>query len=673
MTVMRIVQLCDFGEDGDAEYRMHAPSRMLGSLPGVSVADCHFAYRRSRDLAMDADIVVVQFHNDWDVLSLVAERRRRGRPTVFEANDYFFDLQPWSPLRQWWADRTVQELYSRLLWSADGVQTSSAELAAQWRRRGARDVAVFANQLVAVEPLPEPVSRPFTIGWAGSPGHFADWWAVAPAVQRWLAAHPDTHLAVMCNGLARDFLPLPPERYHFTEFGTLPEYLAFLRRLDVGLAPLLPTDYNRGRSDVKFLEYASAGVVGVYSDLAPYRDSVLDGHTGLLCRTTDDLMGALDRLHADTEQRLQIRANAHEWVTRNRLLADHIGERVQWYESLLEEARRRTRRGTDRGAAGAAATPDLEFADGYTEVRAGAAEDRLRHLTEASATTTADAASAGTATSAADGLAALTALVDQDPGFVAARQRLGLLLNDAGRPRDALEVLEAARALAPESGRTRMEIGRAHLLLQNGQAAKQDLLRVIEDVPGFVPGWQYLLRLLRIIRDPESALWAERALDTFPTCYPLGLTAIESFGVNDAALHLAGLIDRVAPGLTMLERPTALTAIRGAMGTVLSAHPDAFPALALLASAAAGFPESVLIAGWHGDVLRQTGRLREATAELARAGNLRRAAEAVADEFQDGEQTPWAWSFASVAESSALADVVDADGGPSPTPPTTAA
>ena len=43
---MLIVQVCDFGDDGDARYRMHEPSRHLGRLAGVTVVDCHFSQRR---------------------------------------------------------------------------------------------------------------------------------------------------------------------------------------------------------------------------------------------------------------------------------------------------------------------------------------------------------------------------------------------------------------------------------------------------------------------------------------------------------------------------------------------------------------------------------------------------------------------------------------------------
>ena len=77
-------------------------------------------------------------------------------------------------------------------------------------------------------------------------------------LRRWLDAHPDVHLAVMNNEYCQPFIRLPPERYHFQTFGSLADYLQFLERVDIGLAPMLPSGYNLCRSDVKFLEYASA-------------------------------------------------------------------------------------------------------------------------------------------------------------------------------------------------------------------------------------------------------------------------------------------------------------------------------------------------------------------------------------------------------------------------------
>ena len=50
----------------------------------------------------------------------------------------------------------------------------------------------------------------------------------------------------------------------------------------IGLSPLFETDFNRGKSIIKFIDIAALGAVGIYSDRAPYNSLVEDGLTGLL-------------------------------------------------------------------------------------------------------------------------------------------------------------------------------------------------------------------------------------------------------------------------------------------------------------------------------------------------------------------------------------------------------
>jgi hypothetical protein len=257
-----VLQICDFLNDGDGLYRLHEPSRFLARLPGVAVVDCHFYHRFLPALAETADVLVLPFLHNADLFPLIDQRRAAGKVTVFEANDYYYDVQSWNPIAAQWQDRGLQDEYRQFMTHADAVQTSTEELARHWRE-WSRKVMVFPNQLTEVPPLADRPPRPLTIGWGGSPGHFADWYYVAPHVQKWLNAHPDVHLAVMTNEFAQPFVQIEPHRYHFTRFGSLADYLKFLPSLDIGLAPLLPSAYNRCRSDVKFLEYASHGVAGI--------------------------------------------------------------------------------------------------------------------------------------------------------------------------------------------------------------------------------------------------------------------------------------------------------------------------------------------------------------------------------------------------------------------------
>jgi tetratricopeptide (TPR) repeat protein len=448
---MLIVQVCDFGHDGDARYRVHDPSRALGALPGVTTVDCHFLSRFLPDLAERADVLVLQFVMDWDLTGLCLRRRAAGKVTIFEANDYFFDLQPWNPIAAPWQDRNVQELYLQLLALADGVQTSTAELARRWNRLGARSVAVFPNQLTSIPNLPPPPrNRALTIGWAGSPGHLADLYHITPLLQSWLGAHPDVHLGIMTTQTAKPFFDLPSDRYHFETFGSLDAYLHFLQRIDIGLAPLLPTDYNRCRSDVKFLEYASQGVAAIYADLEPYRGIVQSEQTGLLYRTGHELIAHLDRLYGDPALRHTLRTQGHGYVQRNRLLTNHISQRVEWYRSLLPQT-------------SSISTLPAEIAvhgvrdAGYVRLPPQEPERAVRDALNLSAP--------------AQASAAFTQVLEQNPRYFAALQHQGRLLNDLRQHRAALELLERAREIQPENARTLSEIGRAWYRLDNDAKA----------------------------------------------------------------------------------------------------------------------------------------------------------------------------------------------------------
>ena len=623
---MLIVQVCDFGNDGDAEYRMHAPLRQLGKIPGLMTIDCHFSHRSLPLLAEIADVLILQFVHDWGLLSLCQRRREAGKITIFEANDDFFDLQPWSPIAEAWLDRSVQALYLKWLTTANGVQTSTNALADRWRQSGARNVAVFRNHLVDLDPLPAIPDRPLTIGWGGSPGHFADWYQLAPLLTNWLAAHPDVHLSVMTHELAHPFIRLEPHRYRFTHFGSLEDYVRFLHSLDIGLAPLLSTGYNRGRSDVKFLEYASQGVAGIYADLAPYQSSVKHGETGLLCKDAAGMVAELDRLAQETELRHQIRQRAHAYVAENRRLPENVMERVRWYQSLLPHHI------AENVILPLSVQQAISSQDGnYISLRPGEPERLL--LASMSPST------------AAEALRQLSPLTQQTPDYIAALARQGQLLNDTREHLRAHQVLEQARLLAPKCPRVLSELGRCWFCLNNPLQARQLLEAAIQADENYLPAWQYLLRLIRLNRMADGAEWANRAEMQFPQCYSLAILAAQIHPLPESLRALSRMVDRIAPSIVPRERATVLRAIRQELSGILSSASGSPEWMHLLEKMCEFFPESAWLANELGAELQRVGRGSEAHRWHSHAFQLRQQALIYRDEFPKQEAAPWAWQF----------------------------
>jgi hypothetical protein len=92
-----------------------------------------------------------------------------------------------------------------------------------------------------------------------------------------------------------------------------------MMELDVGLCPLLETEWSRCPSDSKALEYATAGVLPVCSDAEPYR--------GWQWPLVDGAQGFLERVAWCVENRDTVREHGRLWreaVLRERTISGTI-------------------------------------------------------------------------------------------------------------------------------------------------------------------------------------------------------------------------------------------------------------------------------------------------------------------------------------------------------------
>jgi tetratricopeptide (TPR) repeat protein len=327
-----------------------------------------------------------------------------------------------------------------------------------------RQIAVMPNQLQELPPLrafpspaPPSAERPLLIGWGGSFGHREDLRAIAPALIAWLQRQRYVRFELMSDPLlAEPFAALDAERFRFTMAGSLPQYLDWLEGLDIGLAPLLPTEFNRCRSDVKFLEYASRSLVPVLQNLDPYRYLAGTG-AALLFEDTDELIRQLDRLVAEPALRQSIASTAHTLVGRERRLAQHAPARLAVYRELAEGAppaegavEPLLQQAADRPLTALPGLRQLAPSHWRLGVDSPADQQRLRGV---------EALQRGALAEAAE---ALTEAVRLDPSDAHALSFLGHALQRQGRLADALAAFERAASLDPLQSRPVRALARLH-------------------------------------------------------------------------------------------------------------------------------------------------------------------------------------------------------------------
>ena len=101
----------------------------------------------------------------------------------------------------------------------------------------------------------------------------------------------------------------------------------------MAVSPLQDTEFNRYKSDIKFLDYCSIGAAGIFSQLRVYQPTVQDRITGFLVPNEhDEWIEVMKELISDGDLRQEVARQANCYLFQERILARCI----QNWERALE-------------------------------------------------------------------------------------------------------------------------------------------------------------------------------------------------------------------------------------------------------------------------------------------------------------------------------------------------
>jgi glycosyltransferase involved in cell wall biosynthesis len=149
---------------------------------------------------------------------------------------------------------------------------------------------------------PEPV----TIGWSGSPSTKDNVSVVADALR--VLSNRVPHKVHLIG--STDF-SLPGVRYTAQPWNAATE-IADLRKIQVGMAPLPETEWNKRKFYLKVAQYMALGIPPVCTPLGSNPSVIEHGINGFLASTTDEWVHCLETLIRDKELRLRMSRRAAE-------------------------------------------------------------------------------------------------------------------------------------------------------------------------------------------------------------------------------------------------------------------------------------------------------------------------------------------------------------------------
>ncbi len=238
----------------------------------------------------------------------VVERwlKRRGAVLLFDYDDALFIHKPsrYSPIASLLrAPEKVKELFRLVDCTVAGNDWLRDKAIAEGGQAVTLEVAEDTSRI----PMHRPHTNddPITIGWLGSPSTVKYLDLIQPVLKDIAARHPSLRWEIMGGAEYQ----MEGVNWDIGDWSLSGELQA-LARFDIGLMPLPPEDWAKGKSGGKARTYMAAGVVPVCSAIGYNLELITDGETGFLCQSQAEWSHALDALIADPDLRQRIALNA---------------------------------------------------------------------------------------------------------------------------------------------------------------------------------------------------------------------------------------------------------------------------------------------------------------------------------------------------------------------------
>jgi glycosyltransferase involved in cell wall biosynthesis len=286
-------------------YRIHAPF----SYVNKKHPDDYFVHITS---LMDKGqlgffkLAVLQRQYKADVFAPMLTMKEMGIKVVYEIDDDLFGVPKWSPAYSVYGKKSVKENLKYFLSNVDAVFVTNEYLADVYSPY-CEKIYILPNSIDKSIMSPSPGnSEKKVVCWQGSHTHDKDISIMKPALQR-LNQDEDTCVKLWSIDVPGIYkVPAVPFEAFYPMFSQIDGY--------VGLAPVTTIPFNRGKSNLKFLEYTAQGMVTVASNFGPYAETIEHDVTGLLIDNNKEWYDAVRYLIDDEDAHQRILANAQAFV-----------------------------------------------------------------------------------------------------------------------------------------------------------------------------------------------------------------------------------------------------------------------------------------------------------------------------------------------------------------------
>lgn len=293
-------------------------------------------------VGFNPDLIVFCRYSGANAPIVTAWAKKKNVPCVFHIDDDLLNIPIELGEKKFKVHNAPERLEAirHLLSQSDLVYCSTRPLRESLAEYGF--AAPLMNGEMNASAIPLSPARLRSVQKIGHMGfdHEADLRMVAPAIASYLQEFPEVAFEMLGS------IPIPEELDQFADRITIMPpvrgYRDFLtafdaREWDIGICPLLPTEFNSRKSNLKWLEYTSVGAAVIASGGTIYDDCCSEG-CGILASSNEEWLSALRRLTSDPQARFEQVFRAQRRLVESYSPEDHAKQILSVFSSAFDLA-----------------------------------------------------------------------------------------------------------------------------------------------------------------------------------------------------------------------------------------------------------------------------------------------------------------------------------------------
>lgn len=314
------------------DLRKNDPS---GDIPGLTISQY---IKATIDRACEmADIVIWHpMYYEWSYEFFLEMQHKHQKPFIVEVDDNYVDVPQWNEAYHSFKNgSSYRRIALDCMRTADAIMVTTPHLGSTYLNFN-DNVYVIENSLdfkgdrkfIGWDKVSVRKHKGTRIGWIGGRAHFNDLMMVAPVLRDILVRNPEVKLCLVNSALRESCkrleIPYPFEglkNVHYADRSVaINRYAAFAASFgfDIGIAPLVDCNFNRSKSNLRWLEYSALSIPTVATNIGHYKETVRPGQDGLLVdNNADQWSSAINSLIEDRYARETIGRNAGKRVRKD--------------------------------------------------------------------------------------------------------------------------------------------------------------------------------------------------------------------------------------------------------------------------------------------------------------------------------------------------------------------